>query len=205
MKPRIIGRSSSHHTRVARIFASELGIKYAFGIVENLMSQNVDDYVGNPALKLPALQTGDDLWFGTLPICRVLSRIAERRSKIIWPEALVSPLLSNAQELTTQAMATEVSLVISTIAGHTEDLAREKLRASLTNTISWLNAHIRPILEELPHDRDLSYLEVTLFCLVTHLEFREVLRMDPYPNLNRFCERYGERPACRDTPYVFDS
>jgi hypothetical protein len=37
------------------------------------------DYAGNPALKLPSLEMADGTWFGTLNICRVLVRAAERK------------------------------------------------------------------------------------------------------------------------------
>ncbi len=204
MKPRIIGRSSSHHTRVARIFAGETGVKYDFEIVRDLMSRNPSHYAGNPALKLPVLQTSDGTWYGTLTICRVLSRISKLRLEILWPEALASPLLSNAQELTTQAMATEVSLILSRLVGRADGPAQVKLLTSLSRSLVWLDERIDAILQELPRNRDLSYLEVTLFCLLTHLKFREVLSVAPYSNLEAFCRLYGERKECRDTPYAFD-
>ena len=204
--PRIIGRSSSSFTRVTRVFAAELGVAYELQVVRDLMSSNMADYAGNPALKLPALQTASGTWFGALNVCRALSRIATRDVRIVWPEALHEPLLSNAQELTVHALATEVALVMSKLGGTAADsLHQAKMRTSLRNVMSWLDANVGAILAALPSDRNLSYLEVTLFCLVTHLEFREVLPVIDYPELALFCRRFGARSSALDTLYRFDA
>jgi hypothetical protein len=47
-------------------------------------------------------------------------------------------------------------------------------------------------------------LEVSLFCLVTHLEFRNVLPTDSYAALNTFCQRFATRASVGETPYRFD-
>ena len=52
----LIGRSSSSFTRIARIFAAELGISYAFDLVLELKSLDPQDYGGNPALKVAACE-----------------------------------------------------------------------------------------------------------------------------------------------------
>jgi len=51
-KPTLVGRSSSHFTRVARIFCHELGVEHELRIVGDLMSADAGDYGGNPALKI---------------------------------------------------------------------------------------------------------------------------------------------------------
>jgi hypothetical protein len=76
---------------------------------------------------------------------------------------------------------------------------------SLSNVMSWLEKNTTRTLALLPEDRDLSYLEVTLFCLVTHLEFRKLLSTKPYPALNRFCEQFATRPSAHETNYRFDN
>jgi glutathione S-transferase len=206
-KPAIFGRSSSHFTRVTRIFAAELGVDYTFHVVSDLMSSNPDDYGGNPALRLPTLRTPrGGLWFGALNICRELERQSTHTLRITWPEDLDQPLLANAQELVTQAIATEVALILGKLGtGGDGSPHQAKLRKSLLNMMSWLEANAGPTLAALATDRSLSYLEVTLFCLVTHLEFRDVLPVAPYPQLNEFCRRFGARPSIEETMYRFDS
>src|SRR6185312_1791783 len=109
----ITGRSSSHFTRTARVFAHELGVKYRFAPVLDLMSSDSRDYAGNPALKLPVLTTDDDaVWYGTLAICRELQRRSQLQRTIVWPEQLTQALTSNAQELVLHAMSAEVSLIM---------------------------------------------------------------------------------------------
>jgi glutathione S-transferase len=202
----IIGRSSSSFTRVVRIFATELAIPYAFELVHDLQSLSVDDYGGNPALKLPSLRTAQATWFGALNICRELARRAERPRHIVWPESLEQPLLANAQELILHAMSTEVGLIMSGLGEQLTDTPhRRKMTHSLDNVLAWLDAHLEQTLAALPRERDVSYLEVTLFCLVTHLDFRNVVATAPYAQLTTFRAAYGARAACRETEYRFDT
>ena len=77
----IIGRQSSHFTRMVRIFAAELGLPYSFTPIYDLLSREPGDYAGNPALKLPILRVGTEAVFGSLNICRVLSR---RAPEFMW-------------------------------------------------------------------------------------------------------------------------
>jgi hypothetical protein len=205
-KPTIVGRSSSHFTRVTRIFAEELGVDCSFHVVRDLMSCDPGDYGGNPALKLPALKTPRGVWFGAQNVCRALSRQSSRGRRIVWPEELDQPLLANTQELVVQAMATEVTLIMAKVTGGSDGSAhQDKMRKSLVNTMSWLEENGRHALAALPSDRDLSYLEVTLFCLVTHLEFRGVLPMDGYRGLHEFCQHFAARASASATPYRFDA
>ena len=204
-KPRIVGRSSSHFTRVTRIFAAELGVEYELDVVHDLSSLRPEDYAGNPALKVPILQTTDDTWFGALNICRALARLSKRNLRVVWPEALLQPVLANAQELTVHAMATEVALIMSAASGADATSAPQiKTRTSLVNAMIWLDSNARRALTALSADRDLSYLEVCLYCLVTHLEFRSILSTADYPELLAFCERFSERESARQTTYRFD-
>lgn len=204
MPPRfsIVGRSSSHFTRVLRLFAHELAQPHDFEIVHDLRSLELADYAQNPALRLPILKADDEVWFGALSGCRRLARAASQPRRIVWPEQLQTPLVSNAQELTTQAMATEVELIMSQDAAAPSRYL-EKRRASLEHSLSWLDARLDAALAELP-ERDVSYLEVSLFCLIEHLEFREVVSVAALGRLKSFCDEFAERASARATPFVFD-
>ena len=89
---RLHGRSSSHFTRIARIFAAELELELEFVLIRDLMSADAADYGDNPALKMPTL-VGDDgeRWFGSIAICR-----GERRpispSFALWKGDSVMPM-----------------------------------------------------------------------------------------------------------------
>jgi glutathione S-transferase len=200
----IVGRSTSHFTRVTRIFAAEAGLGFAFQVVPDLRLSAQDDYAGNPALKVPILRTSRGEWFGSLNICRELWRRACNRPRVIWPEDLDQPLLANAQELVSQAMSTEVTLLMGRFFGESDGAHAAKLVQSLTNSIEWLEHHAEEMLAQLPPSRDLAYLELTLYCLMRHLPFRQVLSTDPYTKLNEFCRGYEARPSVTDTPYRVD-
>lgn len=202
----IIGRSSSSFTRVARIFAAELGMACELEVVGDLQSLESESYGGNPALKVPSLRTPRGTWFGALNVCRELARLSERKLRIVWPEALAEPLLANMQELALHAMATEVGLIMSNLPSETtESFHRLKMSRSLQGSLAWLEAHADEALAALPLERDISYLETCLYCLVTHLDFRQVLSTAPYRALTAFCENFGARPACRETQFRFDT
>jgi glutathione S-transferase len=203
-RPVIVGRSSSHFTRITRIFAAELGVDYDLRVVRDLMSSNVEDYGGNPALRIPSLQTSRGVWFGALNVCRELWRQSSRKPRVVWPEDLDVPVLANAQELASQAMATEVSLVMAKVGGGGDGAHQAKMRTALLNMMAWLEQNVGAVLAALPPQRDLSFLEVTLFCLVTHLEFREVLPTAPYSELTRFCQQFSTRASVGATAFRFD-
>jgi glutathione S-transferase len=200
------GRSSSHFTRIPRIFAAELEVDVEFHVISDLMSAEPVDYGGHPALKMPTLQTDAGIWFGSLPICRELAQCSDLNLDIVWPEDLQRPVAANAQELVSTAMSTEVGLIMGKASGVPADNAHQvKLRASLLGAMDWLEMNSMRALDTLPAERDLSFLEVSLFCLIEHLEFREVLSLDAYPALRAFGQRFARKSSARATAFKFDS
>lgn len=178
---------------------------YTLEVVRDLNSLETEVYGGNPALKVPSMQSANVTWFGALNICRELARVSERELCIVWPEDLEGPLLANMQELVLHAMATEVGLIMSSLPREpTETFHRAKMTRSLCKTLSWLDANSQQALAALPEERDLSYLETCLFCLVTHLDFRQVLPTAPYAALVSFSRHFGTRPSCEETAFRFD-
>lgn len=199
------GRSSSHFTRIARIFAIEAGVAIDFVIIRDLMSANPDDYGGHPALKLPTLHTEAGIWFGSLPICRELIACSDTGLHIVWPEDLDRPVAANAQELVLTAMATEVGLIMGKASGVAADNSHQgKMRASLLGAMEWLELNAGRAIDALPPERDLSFLEASLFCLIEHLQFREVLGLEAYPQLREFAQGFAGRSSARETEFKFD-
>lgn len=202
----LVGRSSSSFTRVARIFAAELDVGFDFEILRDLQTLDVASYGGNPALKIPSLRTPSATWFGAQNVCRELERIAGQKRHVVWSESFEQPLLANAHELVMHAMSTNVNLIMSGMAGAEGNAAhRTKTEQSLRNTLTWLDERLEAVLAALPSKRDLSFLEVCLYCLVTHLDFRNVLPTAPYPALVAFARRFGGRSSCQATPFRFDA
>ena len=55
-KVEIIGRQSSHFTRVTRMFAHELGVEVELVPIYDLTEADAAIYAGNPARKIPTLR-----------------------------------------------------------------------------------------------------------------------------------------------------
>ena len=203
---RIIGRRSSLFTRVALVFAEELGIAYELEPIHDMTVADPSAYGGNPALKLPILSRGDSSLFGAQNICRALAEISGPTRRILWPEALRDDLSRNAQELVWHCMSAQVQLVFGTVVAKlpAENIYFTKGRAGLDHSLQWLDRHAKQILDSLPA-HDLSLLEVSLFCLLEHLVFRATLPLAPYPALGAFSDTFAARPSAQRTRYRFDA
>jgi glutathione S-transferase len=204
-KVQIIGRSSSLFTRVPLIFAEELEVPYELVPIYDMTSMDEKIYGGNPAFKLPSLRRGDSVLFGAQNMCHALAEMASKPVRIAWPGDLRDDLLRNAQEMVWHAMSAQVQLVFGTIIGKlpADNVFFAKGRAGFEGALGWLNDNAEACLRALP-PRDLSLLEVTLFCLVEHLVFRATLPVTGYPALTRFTAQFAERPSAQRTAYRFD-
>lgn len=208
----LVGRSSSHYTRVAQVFAHELGVPYRLVPVFDLTQLEADCYGDNPALKIPMLRESPDsgALFGAQNVCRRLVEVAATRPgsrpvNVIWPETLRSQRMRNANELLWHAMAAQVQLVFGLSIGQldADNVYFAKARRGFIGALGWLEQNLSGVIEELP-ERDLSLFEVALFCLVDHLRTRESVPLSPYPGLVEFADRFSVRDSARRTPYRFD-
>jgi glutathione S-transferase len=202
----IIGRSSSHFTRMARIFAEELQVQYRLVPVPDMTAMSADAYGDNPAMKLPVLRVDGSTLFGAQNICRALAERSRRQVRIIWPESLRDHLSRNAQELVWHGMAAQVQLVLGVLVCKlpADNTYFVKANEGFEGALRWLDAHLGAVLRQLPPARDLSLFEVSLFCLVDHLKFRPTVAIAPHGALMSFAQEFGERPAAKRTAYGFD-
>lgn len=204
-QPRLVGRSSSHFTRLARMFAEELDIAYVFAPVYDLASRDPADYAGNPALKLPVLVLQEGPVFGTENICRTFAARASEPRRILWTEQLPDLRARNAQELIWHGMGAQVQLVFGMQVARlpAQSVYFAKATDGFRNALAWLDANLESVLQTLPL-RDLSLLETSLFCLLEHLAFRDTLPLAPYGHLAAFAAAWRERPAAQRTAFAFD-
>jgi glutathione S-transferase len=200
----LVGRSSSHFTRLTRIFALELGVAHTFRAVLDLTSADPASYAGNPALKIPVLVDADGPIFGAENICRELTQRAQARARVVLRGDVAGRLVANAEEMTLHAMATDVALVMASVAA-ADRPAPPKRRPSLERALVYLDEHIDRVCAALPADRRLSFVEAALFCVVTHLPFRHVLDVAPYERLAAFCAGFGQRESAQRTEYRYDA
>lgn len=200
----LLGRSSSHYTRTARIFALELSVPHTFRPVLDLTSPDAATYAGNPALKMPVLIDAEGPLFGTENICRALAVRSGARAGVVLRGDIAGRLVENVEEMTLHVMSTEVVLIMAKMAGD-ERAVPPKVRRSLENALAHLNDNVDRALDALPADRALSFLEAALFCTMTHLPWRQVADVANYERLTAFCARFGERASARQTEYRFDA
>jgi glutathione S-transferase len=202
----IVGRSSSHFTRLPRIFAEELGIPYELVVVYDMTQLGPEAYASNPALKQPVLRLNGRVLFGTQNICRALAEMSKSNLRIVWPEDLKDDLSRNAQELVWHCMSAQVQLVMGTLVGKlpADNVYFNKARAGMENSLKWLDAHLADALRALPAQRDLSTFEASLFCLVEHLVFRQTISAEPYLQLTSFARNFAARSSAQKTAYRMD-
>ena len=203
---RIVGRQSSHYTRVVRMLALELGIDAPLAPIFDLMSTDPATYAGNPALKLPALRVGEVVVWGSQNACRHLARqIDGGEARVFWPEDARDPLLMNAHEIVAHAMAAQVEVVFHEIVSkRPPDVASRKRRDSLLNCLAWLDAQLDAIHARLPRDK-VALLDLMLFCLLEHLPFRNPIDLSGMPSLTAFATTFGARASAQATPCRFDA
>jgi glutathione S-transferase len=201
-QPVLIGRSSSHFTRVARMMALELEVAHVFRPLLDLMSVDPSAYAGNPALKIPVFVDEEGPLFGVENICRALVARSTKRPKVVLRGEVGARVVANAEELTLLVMSTEVTVVMAKVSG---GVASPKAMPSIENALDHLDAHIDRALAALPPDRTVSFLEVALFCGITHLPFRQVLDVSRWRRLEALRARIAERPSAQATAYRFDA
>jgi glutathione S-transferase len=193
----LVGRSSSSFTRVARMFALELGVEHTFRPVLDLTSTDDTAYAGNPALKIPILVDEQGPLFGTENICRVLARGA---SGVVLRGDVTERVVANMEELALHGLTTSVAIVMGKATGGG---ASTKSRDSLERTIGYMEAHVDALLAALP-ERRLSFVETALFCLVRHLPWRDVMNLDAFTRLAAFADGFGARASAQQSEYRFD-
>ena len=206
---RLTGRRSSHFTRVAAIFAHELGLPFDLEAVADLQSFDTTHYGGHPALKIPTLHVGGSSIWGTENICRKLAEVAGRSNDptVVLSEHVTADLARNAQELVWQCMTSQVQLVVGLVFGKlpSDNLLFAKATAGMQGSLAWLDEHLDAVLALLPAPRDISVFETSLYCLIEHLAFRPTVPPSPLPKLRAFAEAFSGRESAARTAYRFDA
>ncbi len=202
----IVGRQSSHYTRMVRMLARELEVEYTLCPIHDLLSSDPLVFAGNPALKLPAVRIGDDVVWGSQNACRAIARLAPGgESRVIWAEQMKTPLTMNAHEVLAHAMAVQVEVVFhEVVAKRAADAASTKRRASLLHCLDWLDRQLPDIRRALPADR-IALFDLGLYCLLEHLPFRNPIDLGEHRRLTAFSTEIGKRESARATPYRFDA
>ena len=188
------------------MFAETLGVGYELQPVYDMTAIDADSYSSNPALKLPILRRGETALFGALNICRAIAETAGTTADVVWPEELTDDISRNAQELVWHGMAAQVQLIMGTLVAKlpADNVFFVKTRAGFEGALGWLDVHLGEVLRTLRSERTLSVFEVSLFCLIEHIQWRKTLPFDRYRTLSEFAQAYAVKPAAMRTAYAFD-
>lgn len=202
----LVGRSSSHFTRIPRIVADEAGVPLDFQPIYDMTALDASMYAGNPALKLPILKVGTQVVFGAMHIARTIAEHAGRTTDFIWPEEIHNVEARNAQELVWHGMSTQVQLVMGTAVAKlpADNVFFTKARAGFEGALAWLDQHLEGVLNQLPSARLTTLFEVSLFCLIEHLLFRPSVAVSEHPTLIAFAQQFATRASAQRTPYRID-
>lgn len=199
----LIGRSSSHFTRLCRIVALEAGIEHTFQPVYDITALEPGAYGDNPAMKVPVLHHEGQTFFGSEHICRTLAEHTSRR--IVGLDKVADVMARNAHELWMQAMQAQVQLVFGLQVAKLpeQSIYFVKAREGLQQVLAWFDEHHETVLKRLPPS-DLSVLEAGLYVLFEHIRFRQTLELGFCPRLANFARAFGERPSAQKTPHFVD-
>jgi glutathione S-transferase len=178
-------------------------VPHTFRPVFDIMSLDAGAYGENPALKIPVLVDERGPLFGTENICHELLPRSSR-AHVVMRGDVADRLVTNADEMVLHAMSSEVSLVMAASTGDARP-AQPKVMRSMQNSLAWLDEHLAAVLAALPAGRALSFFEVALFCVATHIPFRKIMEVDRWANLVAFCEAFGRRESARATEYRYDA
>jgi len=189
---------------VARIFALELGVPHRFAPVFDLTTLDQGAYGDNPALKIPVWVDDEGPLFGTLNICRLVADRSTQRHRVALPGDLGDRTLVNVEEMLVHAMNADVIWLTGLMVDPTRP-PLPQVKASLENALGFLDARIDDVMSRLPAERRLSFVEVGLYCLITHLPFRKILDPAPYTRLTAFAAAFEGHEAVRATTYAFDA
>lgn len=188
------------------MFAETLGVGYELQPVYDMTAIDTENYASNPALKLPILRRGESALFGALNICRAIAETAGTSADVVWPEELTDDISRNAQELVWHGMAAQVQLIMGTLIAKlpADNVFFAKTRAGFEGALGWLDVNHGEALRKLRPERTLSVFEVSLFCLIEHIQWRKTLPFDRYRALGEFAQAYAAKPAAMRTAYAFD-
>lgn len=207
MSIQIVGRRGSHFTRMVRIVAHELDIEYELVPIYDMKQLDAEAYADNPALKLPILRRDNASLFGALNICRALAETAGANAQIEWPEDRHDDLGRNAQELVWHCMSAQVQLIVGTLIGKlpADNIFFVKTRTGLEGSLRWLDANLAALHANRGAQRRISIFDVSLFCLIEHVRWRETVAVDRCSELIAWAADYSTRPSARATVYAIDT
>ncbi|EGI75034.1 putative glutathione S-transferase enzyme with thioredoxin-like domain [Pseudoalteromonas distincta] len=188
----LIGSVPSPYVRRIRIWAQQNNCKLELVSLDIFSEQDRPTMASkNPARKIPILVDGDLTLSDSNSILRYLLE-KTGQPKLTWPQ----------EHLLTTINACNDSLVEMLLCERSGfDTKSDKLFFNLQNerieqTLSFLNTHLSD--EEF---KSCEYLNISLYCLLDWICFRELTDFSQYSELVAFHKQYGKRQASSSNRY----
>lgn len=167
----------SHYSRKVRLLLDHYGIDYEFVHIGNVIDTEPARFDGNPLMKVPVLQDGDNWLIESDHIAQYIVRKhdPEDRYRVLAHD----PGTLNMRAMLNGIMNEEVKLILGARTGiDTGPLAYfRKARLAVTNGLDWLETNAARFDAASP-----GYLEFHLVCLLDHLSHYQLVSLD-YPRL----------------------
>ncbi|MEO0478031.1 MAG: glutathione S-transferase family protein [Planctomycetota bacterium] len=187
----------SHFSRKVVIVATELGLEFERKYVPDLLSNDPQDFGGNPILRVPVWEDGED-WI--LESDAIVGFLIDRYGggDRLGYRGLSSPQ-RNALSLLNAIMAAEVELVLSARSGCKRNAFFVRYEYVIERSLGWLEQHGEAIWTSTPF----SYLDVVLVCMWDHLQHSGVLPVLPSCRwIGRRVRSFDIRPNVRESSPV---
>lgn len=188
----------SHFSRKVRIVLAELGISCELVHAPNLLSEDPAHFGGNPILRVPVLEDGDDWVIESDAIVRyLLERHDAGNDRFAFFSMTVAQ--RNALAMISATMGAEVELLLSQRSGlgaEHEGVYFRRYRVVIRECMSWLEERGPALWPEC----DLSYLDIALACMLDHLRYNDMMpRLPECRWLSERAARHAMRPSFAST------
>ena len=162
----------SHFSRKVRIVLAELGLEYECAYAPDLLSRAPSDFGGNPILRVPVLEDGEEWVVESDAITRYLLETYDGGRDRFHYFGMTPPQ-RNALSILSAIMGAEVELILSQRSGIGADEGRlyfARYRGVIRHGLSWIEEHAAALWPP----ADFSYLDVALICMWDHLRYNMV-------------------------------
>jgi len=188
----------SHFSRKVRIVLEELGIDCEYEYVPDLLSADSSDFGGNPILRVPVLQDGQEWVVESDSIVRYLVEQYDPGNDRFCLFSM-SPLQRDALAFISALMGAEVEILLAQRSGiqQVEQLSYfRRYFAVIRNCLSWLESNGSRVWT----DPGLSYLDIALICMWDHLRYcKTVETSGRYPWIEEQTAKHRSRHSFETT------
>ncbi|MEM7249717.1 MAG: glutathione S-transferase family protein [Acidobacteriota bacterium] len=184
----------SHFSRKVVIVLAELGLDHEREHVPDLLSTDPADFGGNPILRVPVLEDGENWVVESDAIVRYLLERHDPGDRLGLGSLQVPQ--RNTLSVIASIMGAEVELILSQRSGASRGRLFDRHGEVIEHCLAWLERHGPSAWTDLPF----SYLDVSLTCMWDHLSHSGLLKdVECFPWIAETVARHADRPSVRES------